>query len=141
MKTDNKTNQTSAPPTQTTVAATPSTKTGRRNKTRLELKLPESGTYTIEELCSSNPEFVEITLRVRLKKLVSDGKVVELGTLHMAKGRPKMVCATSPVSESTLTAARDAGVSFNEKFNMPILSIKDGDKTTSVAIADAVVTA
>jgi hypothetical protein len=123
MKTDNQTNAISTTSTSNAPAAT--TKTGRKNKTRLELKLPAAGIYTIEELCGSNPEFVEITLRVRLKKFVNDGKVLELGTLHMTKGRPKLVCATSPVSEATMKAAVDAGVMFNEKYNIPLLNIKD----------------
>lgn len=128
MKTDNQTNVVSTTSTQTV------TKTGRKNKTRLGLKLPPTGIYTITELCSSNPEFVEITLRVRLKKLVSEGKVMELGTIHMAKGRPKLVCATSPVSDSTMKAAVDAGVMFNEKHNIPLINIKDSAPTTPISV-------
>lgn len=126
MKTNNQTNDVSTSQTQTS-----STKTGRKNKTRQELTVPSSGFYTIDDLCAKNPNFVEITLRVRLKKLVTEGKVAELGTLHMAKGRPKLVCATTPVSSETMTSARDAGVSFNEKYNVPVLNITDPTTTNS----------
>lgn len=124
--------------TQVTAVTTDSTptKTGRKNKTKLEVTLPPSGIYTIEELRDTyNPAFAAlITLRVRLKKLVNSGKVVELGTLHMAKGRPKLVCATVPVSNETMEAARTAGVLFNEKFNVPVVNIKDSVVTTPVDV-------
>lgn len=128
MKTDNQTNIVSTTPTATT-------KTGRKNKTRQELTLPASGHYTIDELCASNVNFVVITLRVRLKKLVNEGKVIELGTIHMAKGRPKIVCATAPVSESTINAARTAGVDFCEKYNVPVLNINSTIPATSTDVS------
>ena len=65
-------------------------KTDRKNKTNLTVTWP-TNIFTIKELNDANSEFVEITLRVRLKKAVETGEVNEIGVLHNGKGRPTIV--------------------------------------------------
>jgi hypothetical protein len=96
--------------------------------------LPEGGFYTNESLhLEFNKGFVPITLRVRVKKLVASGKIVEVGTLHQPKGRPSIIMATTPVSKSTWEAINDAGVLLNEKFSVNVVSIKTTAGTETVA--------
>jgi hypothetical protein len=122
-------------------STTPSTKTGRKNKTKLEVKLPESGFYTNESLHEElNSGFVPITLRVRVKKLVASGKIVEVGTLHQPKGRPSIIMA--PVSKATWAAINAAGVMLNEKYSVNVVSIGSTEKTeTQTEVAAETVTA
>lgn len=117
------------------VNATP-TKTGRKNKTNSQLKLM-TGHFTITQLMSENIDMKEITLRVKLKKLVDDGTVTELGTLHMAKGRPKLVFATAPLSKQTIESARTEGVLFSESMNVKILDITDSKIVDPVKTVDS----
>lgn len=125
MKQTNQTNTTS-----TTIP----TKTGRKNRTKLEVTLPKSGFYTNESLQEKfNSAFVPITLRVRVKKLVAEGKIVEVGTLHQPKGRPAIIMATTPVSKETWAEIAAAGVLLNEKYSVNVVSIKDAPVESEVA--------
>jgi hypothetical protein len=65
----------------------------------------------------TNKEFIPITLRVRLKNAIDDGTVAEIGTIHGGKGRPKLAFAMCPVTESVLSAARQAEVVLHDKYN------------------------
>ena len=114
----------------TEIDATAPTKTGRKNKTKTQLKLMASH-FTIAQLMVENPDMKEITLRVKLKKFVDDGVVSELGTLHMAKDRPKLVFSVAPVSKQTVESAKNAGVMFSESMSVKILDIKDSPVTVS----------
>lgn len=96
-------------------------KTIRKNKTKLEVKWPQSH-FTIDELNKLNSEFINITLRVRLKNAIDAKKVVELGTLHVGKGRPKLVFACSPVSDTVVQFARDIGVLMHDCWNSVTVS-------------------
>lgn len=126
------TNQTET--TQPTATSTP-TKTGRKNRTKLEVSLPPSGFYTNETLYKEfNAGFVPITLRVRVKKLVAAGKIVEVGTLHQPKGRPSIIMATAPVSKDTWAAINAAGVLLNEKYSVNVVSINDTKDTKDTAV-------
>lgn len=91
-------------------------KTNRKNKTNLTVKWPV-GYFTIDQLNKENSEFINITLRVRLKSALEDKQVVEIGTLHAGHGRPKLAFACAPVSASTIQAARDAGINVHSSFN------------------------
>jgi hypothetical protein len=84
-------------------------KTNRKNKTNLTVKWP-TGFYTVDSLFNSNPEFIKITLRVRLNNAIKDGTVSVLGSIKGSKGRPKLAFANAPVSAETLKLAREAGV-------------------------------
>lgn len=129
--------------TDTTTSTTPSTKTGRKNRTKLEVTLPKSGFYTNESLYKEfNSGFVPITLRVRVKKFVATGKIVEVGTLHQPKGRPSIIMATTPVSKDTWAAINAAGVLLNEKYSVNVVSIgaqTEAAPAETVAAAEAVV--
>lgn len=126
------TNQTNTP-----TATETSTKTGRKNRTKLEVTLPKSGFYTNESLYEEhNKDFVPITLRVRVKKLVAAGKIVEVGTLHQPKGRPAIIMATTPVSKETWQAINDAGVLLNEKYSVNVVSITDNKSSAATEVSE-----
>lgn len=107
-------------------------KTNRQNKTGLTVNWP-TGFYTMET-CESHPNvpsiwnqnqhFILITLRVRLTNALEDKQVVKLGTLKGSKGRPKLVFATTPVSQKTIDDARNAGVFLDD--NIPhVMNVVD----------------
>jgi len=130
--------QTTNTTTQSTTST--STKTGRKNRTKLDVTLPESGFYTNESLYEEfNKGFVPITLRVRVKKLVAAGKIVEVGTLHQPKGRPSIIMATTPVSKETWAAINAAGVLLNEKYSVNVVDIKTGSNTSNVETSTSAV--
>ena len=97
------------------------TKTIRKNKTKLAVNWPASH-FTIDELNKLNSDFINITLRVRLKTALDEKKVVELGTLNVGKGRPKLVFAVAPVSETTLQSARDNNVLLHDSYNSVVVA-------------------
>ena len=97
-------------------------KTGRKNKTKLVVNWPASH-FTIKELHALNPDFVEITLRVRLQGFLERSEVTELGTLHMEKGRPKLVFAKSPVNAKVIESAKNSGVLFSESTTVKVTDI------------------
>jgi hypothetical protein len=93
-------------------------KTNRKNKTNLTVTWPSANKYfTIADLMETNKEFIPITLRVRLKNAIDDGTVVEIGTIHGGKGRPKLAFAMNPVTEDVLATARQAEVVLHDKYN------------------------
>jgi hypothetical protein len=93
-------------------------KTNRKNKTNLTVTWPSADKYfTIADLMETNKEFIPITLRVRLKNAIDDGTVVEIGTIHGGKGRPKLAFAMNPVTEDVLATARQAEVVLHDKYN------------------------
>jgi hypothetical protein len=91
-------------------------KTNRKNKTNLTVKWPSSH-FTIDALSKLNPEFVNITLRVRLNNAIEAKQVTSIGTFHVGKGRPKLIFANLPVSEAIIKDARTSGVMLNEAYN------------------------
>ena len=52
-------------------------KTDRKNKTNLTVTWP-SNVFTIKELNAQNTDFVEITLRVRMKKAIDSGEITDI---------------------------------------------------------------
>lgn len=84
-----------------------SNKTDRKNKTNLSVNWPTHGEcFTIAELLANNPDFVEITLRVRVDRAIKkDGMVKLVGHKNVGKGRPKMMLAMEPVSKELLEKA------------------------------------
>jgi type III secretion system FlhB-like substrate exporter len=86
------------------------------NKTTDQNKLPKSVNwilndyFTIESLQSVNPDWVNITLRVRLKKELDENKIAVIGNKMGGKGRPQLVFAVVPVSKDIITKAKDDGV-------------------------------
>jgi len=107
-------------------------KTDRKNKTNLTVTWPSNDTYFgVSELTNLNKDFIAITLRVRLKNALDEGVVTQIGTVHGGKGRPKLAFAMSPVTETAVTAARDAGVVLVDKYNtVNVLDVKAEAETT-----------
>jgi hypothetical protein len=107
-------------------------KTDRKNKTNLTVTWPSNDTYFgVSELNNLNSDFIAITLRVRLKNALDEGVVTQIGTVHGGKGRPKLAFAMSPVTETAVTAARDAGVVLVDKYNtVNVLDVKAEAETT-----------
>ena len=88
-----------------------SNKTTRKNRTNLTLKWPDSEYFTVNELFDANPEFIRITLRVRLKKEIDEAKAVAvIGSKKGSHGRPALVYTMTPVSQETIDKARTDGI-------------------------------
>ncbi len=87
-------------------------KTDRKNKTNLAIKWPENGKlFTIKELWKDyNPDFIEITLRVRLDKAIKDKTVSVIGYKNVGKGRPITILAMNPITQELLDKAYADGI-------------------------------
>lgn len=87
-------------------------KTDRKNRTNLVVTWPTNGGYfEIKELKVCNPEFKDITLRVRLDKAIKKDKIVTvIGSRNSGKGRPTMVMAMAPVTQELLEKAYKDGI-------------------------------
>lgn len=123
-------------------------KTNRKNKTNLVVNWP-TGFFVmessedhpnIEALTTYNPEFVPITLRVRLNNAIEDKHTTKIGTLKNAKGRPKLVFAVAPVSIETVDAAKNAGVLIdNDVTNVVnVVDVKVDNKSDNTMIDEEV---
>ena len=97
-------------------------KTDRKNKTNLTVNWP-SNIFTIEELNQKNPDFVNITLRVRIKNAITDNMVSEIGYLHNGKGRPRVVLACNPVTQEHIAEAKSKGVVLKDGLTVNVLNI------------------
>jgi len=113
-------------------------KTDRKNKTKLVVNWPPHGSlFIIDELHNMNPEFVKITLRVRLDKAIKKDKTVALiGYKNLKKGRPVMVLSMNPVEQSLLDEAYTTGGIQAPETNtiIPVISV-----TTSELVAEKVI--
>lgn len=107
-------------------------KTDRKNKTNLTVTWP-TNIFTIKELNASNPEFVEITLRVRLKKAIESGEVSEMGVLHNGKGRPTIVFVHGTPTEAHIDEAKSREVILKDGLVINVLKV-DGNSTTEKVI-------
>lgn len=97
-------------------------KTDRKNKTNLVVTWP-TNVFTIEELNNANPDFVNITLRVRLKNAIMDGKVTEVGYLHNGKGRPRVVLACTPINDQHILEAKNRGCVLKDGVSVSVVNI------------------
>jgi hypothetical protein len=109
-------------------------KTDRKNKTNLIVTWPEHGKlFTIKDLMAANPEFVEITLRVRVDKAIKkDNTVAIVGYKNTGKGRPTMILAMAPVTQQMLDDAYATGIQPPEI--KPVVSVID--VTTPVSTSE-----
>jgi hypothetical protein len=79
----------------------------KKNKTNQIVTWPTATLFTIKELHRLNPKFIEITLRVRLSKAITETQqVAEIGSIPGEKGRPQKVFSMTPVTKTTLDKAR-----------------------------------
>jgi hypothetical protein len=111
-------------------------KTQRKNKTNLVIKWPTNDEYfTIKSLQALNPDFIEITLRVRLNKAITEENLVApIGTRNCGKGRPELVLAMRPVKQSVLEKAKENKIFLVEDSKLiPVMEINVNDSTPSVA--------
>lgn len=97
-------------------------KTDRKNKTNLVVTWP-TNVFTIEELNNANKDFVNITLRVRLKKAIDNGQVGEVGYLHNGKGRPRVVLACTPITNEHITEAKNRGCVLKDGISVNVVNI------------------
>lgn len=109
-------------------------KTDRKNKTNLVVTWPQHGNlFTIKDLLAANPDFVEITLRVRVDKAIKkDNAVAIIGYKNTGKGRPTMILSMTPVTQEMLDAAYATGIQPPD--TKPVVSVID--VTTPVSTSE-----
>ena len=97
-------------------------KTDRKNKTNLTVTWP-SNIFTIKELNAKNPEFVEITLRVRMKKAIESGEITDIGVLHNGKGRPTLVFVHGTPTKEHIEEAKNRQVILKNASTVNVIKI------------------
>jgi hypothetical protein len=97
-------------------------KTDRKNKTNLTVTWP-SNIFTIKELNAKNPEFVEITLRVRMKKAMESGEITDIGVLHNGKGRPTLVFVHGTPTKEHIEEAKSRQVILKNASTVNVIKI------------------
>ena len=107
-------------------------KTDRKNKTNLVVTWP-TNVFSIEELNNANPEFVNITLRVRLNNAIEDGQVSVVGYLHNGKGRPRVVLACTPINDQHVLEAKNRGCVLKDGLNVSVVNI-DNKVTETIVV-------
>jgi hypothetical protein len=105
-------------------------KTDRKNKTNLTVTWP-SNIFTIKELNAQNPEFVEITLRVRMKKAMETGEITDIGVLHNGKGRPTLVFVHGTPTKEHIEEAKSRQVILKNVSTINVIKI-----TNPTAVVD-----
>ena len=109
-------------------------KTDRKNKTNLTVTWP-TNIFTIKELNEANNEFVEITLRVRLKKAVETGEVNEIGVLHNGKGRPTIVFVYGNPTAAHIEQAKSREVILKDGLTVNVMKI-DASTASNIVTSD-----
>jgi hypothetical protein len=111
-------------------------KTSRKNKTNLVVNWPTNDEYfTIDSLSARNPDFVNITLRVRLQKAIEEDKsVAVIGRRNGGKGRPKLAFAMRPVHQAALDGAKADGIFLDDESKLiPVMEV---NSTTNVDLTN-----
>jgi hypothetical protein len=104
----------------------------RKNKINVAVEWPKKPYFNIAELLALNPEFVEITLRVRLAKAIDEeGKVVEIGSMPGGKGRPKKIFAYMPVTSNLLDKAESEGINLVDKAREKFINVVSINNTSN----------
>lgn len=114
-------------------------KTDRKNKINLTVNWPTNGSYfTVKELWEQyNPNFIEITLRVRVDKAIKKDKTVAIiGYKNVGKGRPTMILAMNPVTQDLLDKAYADGIQPPEI--KPLVTVMD--VTAPISTSDVIPT-
>lgn len=106
-------------------------KTDRKNKTNLTVTWP-SNVFTIKELNANNPEFVEITLRVRMKKAMESGEITEIGVLHNGKGRPTLVFVYGTPTKEHIEEAKSRQVILKDASSVNVIKITNMPTTVDI---------
>jgi hypothetical protein len=108
-------------------------KTDRKNKTNLTVTWP-SNIFTIKELNAQNTDFVEITLRVRMKKAMESGEITDIGVLHNGKGRPTLVFVYGTPTKEHIEEAKSRQVILKDVSSINVIKITN--TPTAVDIFD-----
>jgi len=106
-------------------------KTDRKNKTNLTVTWP-SNIFTIKELNAQNPEFVEITLRVRMKKAIESGEITDIGVLHNGKGRPTLVFVHGTPTNEHIEEAKNRQVILKDASTVNVVNINNNVKNVDI---------
>jgi hypothetical protein len=83
-------------------------KTTKKNNAAIEW--PSNTHFTIDDLSKKYPNFVNITLRFRVKRGIDNKEIVTIGKVKPAIGRPRLVYAKANPSKELLTAAFASGM-------------------------------
>ena len=97
-------------------------KTTKKNNVAIEW--PSNTHFTMNDMFAKYPNFIEITLRFRVKRGLENKDIVTIGKVKPAIGRPQLVFAKANPSKELLEAATKAGV-------LPL-----EEKKTSVVVGD-----
>ena len=108
-------------------------KTDRKNKTNQTVTWP-SNVFTIKELNAQNTDFVEITLRVRMKKAIDSGEITDIGVLHNGKGRPTLVFVYGTPTNEHIEEAKSRQVILKDVSSVNVVKITNA--STPVDIFD-----
>ena len=106
-------------------------KTDRKNKTNLTVTWP-SNVFTIKELNAQNTDFVEITLRVRMKKAIDSGEITDIGVLHNGKGRPTLVFVYGTATNEHIEEAKSRQVILKDVSNVNVIKITNTPTTVDI---------
>jgi hypothetical protein len=110
-------------------------KTDRKNKTNLTITWP-TNIFTIKELNEANKEFVEITLRVRLKRAIETGEVNDIGVIHNGKGRPTIVFVYGNPTAAHIEEAKSREVILKDGLTVNVMKI-DAAASSKIVTIDA----
>ena len=106
-------------------------KTDRKNKTNLTVTWP-SNVFTIKELNAQNTDFVEITLRVRMKKAIDSGEITDIGVLHNGKGRPTLVFVYGTPTNEHIEEAKSRQVILKDVSSVNVIKITNTPTTVDI---------
>ena len=106
-------------------------KTDRKNKTNLTVTWP-SNVFTIKELNAQNTDFVEITLRVRMKKAIDSGEITDIGVLHNGKGRPTLVFVYGTPTKEHIEEAKSRQVILKDVSSVNVIKITNTPTTVDI---------
>ena len=124
-------------------------KTQRKNKTKQVITWPSNNDYfTVKSLVAMNPHMLtsapkpsDITLRVRLKKAIDpkslggEDIVSVIGHKNCGKGRPELVFAMKPVTQSAVDKAKACGIMIDMPRLVPVMDIYSQPKTNITPVA------
>jgi hypothetical protein len=90
-------------------------KSESKSATRTKLVINFPDVFTVDDIQAQHPDAVNITLRFRINKAVEEGKVTAVAKIPRQIGRPALIYATTPVTQSKRdSAAQLGGIGFDE---------------------------
>lgn len=116
-------------------------KTGRKNNTNQTITWPSAEYFTIKDLFTANSTFVKITMRVRVKSEIENGKIKDIGVIHNGKGRPTNVYALAPITATVIAKAKEAGIILHSEYlSMKVADINGNAQTSNAPTSTPVTT-